>query len=105
MAPEVGAIALPGYVGELEVCSVRSEVFSLGATLYWMLAGTPPVTGTKYGDAATAIPANLWDLAPHITPGTRNITMKAISRDSAERYADPAALGSRAIRATGAGTV
>lgn len=92
MAPEVGAIALPGYAGGYEVYSVRSEVFSLGATLYWLLTGTPPVTGKSYGDAATATPVDLWEAAPHISRGTRDITMKALARDPAERYGDPAAL-------------
>ena len=92
MAPEVGAVALPDYVGDTEVYSVRSEVFSLGATLYWMLAGRPPVTGTRYADAATAFPADLWELAPHVSRGTRDIVTKALSRDPANRYANPAAL-------------
>lgn len=92
MAPEVGAIALPGYGGGHEVYSVRSEVFSLGATLYWMLTGTPPVSGTSYADAASATPVDVWELAPHVTRGTRDITMKALCRDPAERFPDPAAL-------------
>lgn len=92
MAPEVGAVGLPGYVGDTEVYCVRSEVFSLGATLYWLLAGRPPVTGTRFQDAATASPADLWDLAPHVSRGTRDIVAKALSRDPARRYADPAAL-------------
>lgn len=92
MAPEVGAVELPGYAGGVEVYCVRSEVFSLGATLYWLVAGTPPVTGTRYRDAATASPVDLWELAPHITRGTRDIVMKALSRDPAARYPHPAAL-------------
>ncbi|CAM3333376.1 serine/threonine-protein kinase [Occultella aeris] len=92
MAPEVGAVALPGYAGDVEVYCVRSEVFSLGATLYWLLAGTPPVTGTRHQDAATASPADLWELAPHVSRGTRDIVMKALSKDPAGRYSDPAAL-------------
>jgi serine/threonine-protein kinase len=92
MAPEVGAVDLPGYAGDVEVYSVRSEVFSLGATLYWLLAGTPPVTGTRYQDAAVASPVDLWELAPHISRGTRDIVMKTLSRDPSIRYPDPAAL-------------
>lgn len=92
MAPEVGAVDLPGYAGDVAVYCVRSEVFSLGATLYWLLAGTPPVTGTRYRDAATASPVDLWELASHVSRGTRDIVMKTLSRDPATRYSDPAAL-------------
>ncbi|WP_404821923.1 serine/threonine-protein kinase [Oerskovia merdavium] len=99
MAPEVGAVGVPGYRGPAEVYDVRSEVFSLGATLYWLLTGRPPVTGVRYQDAATADPVDLWELAPHVSRGTRDITMKAISRDPASRYPNPselaAALGGR----------
>lgn len=89
MAPEVGAVDIPGYAGDVEVYCVRSEVFSLGATLYWMLAGTPPVTGTRYRDAAAASPVDLWELAPHISRGTRDIVMKTLGRDPAIRYPTP----------------
>ncbi|MGG5259086.1 serine/threonine-protein kinase [Phycicoccus avicenniae] len=92
MAPEVGAVALPGYSGDGAVYCVRSEVFSLGATLYWLLAGTPPVTGTRYRDAATAVLVDLWELAPHVSRGTRDIVMRTLSADPASRHSDPAAL-------------
>ena len=99
MAPEVGAVAVPGFAGSAEVYSVKSEVFSLGATLYWSLAGSPPISGTRYQDAATASPVDLWERAPHISRGTRDIVMKALERDPARRHTDPAtlaaALGSR----------
>lgn len=92
MAPEVGAVDLPEYTGDVEVYCVRSEVFSLGATLYWLLAGTPPVTGARFSDAATTSPVDLWELAAHVSRGTRDIVMKALGRDPATRHPDPAAL-------------
>lgn len=99
MAPEVGAVDSPGYSGGFEVYDVRSEVFSLGATLYWALTGSPPITGARYRDAASATPVDLWELAPHVSRGTRDITMKCLSHEPADRYGDPAslaaALGSR----------
>lgn len=92
MAPEVGAVGLPGYAGSAEVYDVRSEVFSVGATLYWMLTGRPPVAGTRYQDAAKASPVDLWDLAPHVSRGTRDIVMRSISPDPASRQDNPADL-------------
>lgn len=92
MAPEVGAVGVPGYAGDVEAYSVRSEVFSLGATLYWSLAGSPPVIGNRYADAATATPVDLWEMAPHVSRGVRDIVMKALSKDPRDRHPDPAAL-------------
>lgn len=88
MAPEVGAATAADPL----VYSVRSEVFSLGATLYWLITGNPPITGTAYKDAATATPVDLWEVAPHVSRGTRDITMTSLARDPANRYADPATL-------------
>lgn len=92
MAPEIGAVGVPGYAGPTEVYSVRSEVFSLGATLYWLLTGRPAITGTRYRDAATASPVDLWELAPHVSRATRDITTRAIAPDPGTRYPDPASL-------------
>lgn len=92
MAPEVGAVGCPGYIGDVAVYDVRSEVFSLGATLYWALTGAPPTDGTNYCDAARSVPEDIWELAPHISRGTRDITMKCLSRKPDDRYDSPAAL-------------
>ena len=57
-----------------------------------MLSGRPPVDGARYRDAATATPVDLWDLAPHVSRGVRDITMRALARDPGQRFPDPAAL-------------
>ena len=57
----------------------HNDLFSLGATLCWLLAGSAPVTGTRYRDAATALPVDVWELAPQVSRGTRDIVMKTLS--------------------------
>jgi serine/threonine-protein kinase len=107
LAPEVAAAfgisgALPG--------TVRSDVYSLGATLYWMIAGHPlnPALASIHDPAAsTAIislhqPRALWDVAPHVPQALNAVVMRAINVDPADRYKNPAdfsaALGGRPLR-------
>ena len=102
MAPEV-ARAKP--------TTVRSDVYSLGATLYEMLAGhhlNPSVQAAinagappskVYDIVSSHVPAPLGNVAPHVPLGLRQIVMKAISPEPAERYETPtelaAAIGAR----------
>lgn len=99
MAPEVGQVALSGYSGTTETYSVRSEVFSLGATLYWMLCGQPPIDGGSYEDAFRVTVEDIWNRAPHVSRGVRDVVMKSLDRDPARRFPTPtamaAALGAR----------
>lgn len=101
MAPEVAAVALaaPAQVALHRPTSVASDVYSLGATLYWLLAGHPiypPTPGIPIQQYLTLItstaPAHIRDVAPHVPQGLGTIVMKAIERNPADRYASPAAL-------------
>jgi len=83
MAPEV-------WRGEAP--SRRADVYSLGAMLFELLAGTPP-----FGDTAPAAlrhrvttdeaPA-LRDRVPQIDPGMAAVITRCLRRDPAERFAD-----------------
>jgi serine/threonine-protein kinase len=105
-APEVAAAWPPNGIPP---ASFQTDVYSLGATGYWLLAGRPPVDadnipafGAKMAAAATQIPPRLRDLAPHVPASVAAVIEKAISRDPADRYATvnelDAALGSRSTR-------
>lgn len=96
MAPEV-ARANP--------TTIRTDVYSLGATLYQLLAGHPLNPELEPAEAAGATPQQIWamvaahtprplgDVAPHVPQGLRQIVMRAVDPDPANRYAAPADLG------------
>jgi serine/threonine protein kinase len=96
MAPEVARIGAPGQTPKTaRVYSSVADVYSLGATLFWMLAGTQPVPGaSSYGDVWSAPQPDIWDVAPHLPQGLRDIVNKSIARDPADRYPSAAALDS-----------
>lgn len=103
MAPEVARVGVPGQlVPTSRTYSVRSDVYSLGATLFWMLAGVQPLPGvTSNADVWNAAQPDLWAVAPHVPQGLRDIVNTAIARDPEDRYATPAdldaALGGRTL--------
>jgi serine/threonine-protein kinase len=104
-APEVAAAWPTGA----PPASFQTDVYSLGATAYWLLAGRPPVDlrgitsfPAKMAAAATQTPPRLRDVAPHVPAAVANIIEKAISKNPADRYSSvkelSAALGSRSTK-------
>ena len=95
MAPEVAAPLVPLVLGDLTY-TVLSDVYSLGATLFWMLAGAPVTHSmTCLHDIATHPRPDIWDQAPHVPRGLRTIVNRAISFDPALRPASAADLASQ----------
>jgi len=100
MAPEVAAIGatLPqaAWQGQRPT-SLGSDVYSLGATLYWLLAGTPPFTVPGNGIAtmqavAAGPPPRTRDVAPHVPQALADRVERAMARNPADRYPSAAAL-------------
>jgi serine/threonine protein kinase len=86
--------------------SARSDIYSLGATAYWCLAGErayvfPPAAEflERLAIVAAGPPPPLWDRAPHVPKYVANAIERAMARDPAERFANvaefAAALGQR----------
>jgi len=86
--------------------SILSDVYSLGATAFWLLTARPPhdLTGatdiaTKMSIVATQPAASLRDLAPHVPKPVAAAIETAISRSPGDRYRTvtdfAAALGAR----------
>lgn len=82
-------------------CSVRSDVYSLGATLYALLAGRYGHQGQRADVIAAVLagpPPRLREVAPHVSKALADRVEKAMARNPADRYATPAefdaALGS-----------
>ncbi|MBP2455161.1 protein kinase domain-containing protein [Mycolicibacterium lutetiense] len=96
MAPEVARIGAPGHNPRTaRVYGIAADVYSLGATLFWMLAGAQPVpAASSYGDIWKASQPDLWNVAPHVPQGLRDIINKSIARDPVKRYASAAGFDS-----------
>lgn len=88
MAPEVAEAIV---AGRARGTTVRSDVYSAGATLYWMLAGVPPFTrrGSLLAMApeiARSSPVSLRDVAPHVSRALAQRVDRALQREPARRY-------------------
>jgi serine/threonine-protein kinase len=68
----------------------RADIYSFGATCYYMLAGEPPFQGTNPYDVAlkhvTATPAPLQSVRPDLPPELCAIVHKMMAKDPAQRY-------------------
>src|SRR5262249_112436 len=53
--------------------SVRSDVYSLGCTLYYLLSAAPPFSGLAYETPASKIKGHLVDLPPSPQNGRRKL--------------------------------
>jgi serine/threonine-protein kinase len=90
MAPEVAASLVAG-VG---AGSFASDVYSLGASAYWLLAGRAPYElnalppcGPRWTVVATQPPQRLCDAAPHVPSYVAKAVERAMSRDPNHRFA------------------
>jgi serine/threonine protein kinase len=108
MAPEVatiGATILQPDWHFHRPTSVASDIYSLGATLYWLLAGHPPhhhPTDPFAAMAAVAAgpPTDLLVTAPHVPQGLRDIVNTALARKPSDRYPNAAAFAAALGRRT-----
>lgn len=88
-------VGTPAYMSP-ELCrgredvDARTDIYSLGATLYHMLTGTPPFTGVGrrkiLEKAAAGAFEHVRDRNPEVSPGAAAIVHKMLARNPASRY-------------------
>jgi len=78
--------------GSDEPLDHRSDMYSLGATFYHLLAGHPPFGGSSplkvISAHLTKAPPPLAEAAPDVPPALRAVIMKLLSKDADDRYDD-----------------
>lgn len=90
------AVGTPQYMspeqaaGRLDILGPRSDVYSLGATLFCVLTGEPPVEGENIGEILQKVQRgdikSLRELNPSLDKRLRAICLKALAVDPANRY-------------------
>jgi serine/threonine protein kinase/tetratricopeptide (TPR) repeat protein len=96
------ALGTPAYMspeqaaGDLDRMGARSDVYSLGATLYSILTGRPAFESDDVGEVLRRVHAGEFPaprkLEPAIDPALEAVCLKAMSQQPAGRYATPKAL-------------
>jgi eukaryotic-like serine/threonine-protein kinase len=83
------AFASPEQLRGMEV-DVRSEIYSVGATLYTLLAGKPPFTGPDVPEIVAAslsqepVPVDI--LCPDVPPALRKVISKCLEKKPERRF-------------------
>ena len=96
------ALGTPAYMspeqarGDLDRLGPRSDVYSLGATLYCLLTGRPPFEGDDIGELLRKVQRGDFapprQLDPTIDPALEAVCLKAMATEPEDRYATCRAL-------------
>lgn len=100
--PSATIIGTPGYMapeqaaGNLDEVGPRADIYSLGAMLYELITGRPPVVATAGRAAMKEVlleePPLPRKLAPCVPRDLEAVCLRALEKDPARRYANAAAL-------------
>jgi hypothetical protein len=94
--PETGSVlwGTPHYVAPERLSNepedFRSDIYSLGATLFHALAGKPPIEGDTNSSAVLRElkqrPLDLHTVAPDVSPRTARVLQRMIAADPGQRF-------------------
>jgi serine/threonine protein kinase len=84
------AAAFAGMTDTDVVYDRRSDIYGLGATGWWMLAGEPLHAGADEHAIVQATDPDLWHVAPHVPRRVRDAINRALRVDSKARFASAA---------------
>ena len=95
--PHLGTpLYLSPEVADAEPATPRSDLYSLGATFYHLLAGRPPFEGVTYAELvvkhAMEQATPLAETAPGVDPGLAGLIGRLLSKDPDERPVSAAAV-------------
>src|SRR5262249_38758992 len=86
----------PEQANNPRLADVRSDLYSLGCTLFYLLTGHPPFAGptplAKLVQHHTEEPPALEQLRPDVSPALAAIVGKLLAKYPAQRYQPPAEL-------------
>jgi serine/threonine-protein kinase len=82
----------PEQVAASVKADARADVYGLGATLYYVLAGKPPYSGSPAAVLAAILAKDPKPLPPSVPASLRRIVEKSMDRDRRYRYPTAAAL-------------
>jgi hypothetical protein len=75
-----------------EPIDVRTDVYSVAATLYFLLTGKPPFFGSNTAATLARIvsdpPPPLRDIRPDLSPALERIVLRGLARDREDRWGD-----------------
>ena len=92
------AVGTPAYMAPEQSADAagvdaRADIYSLGCTLFFMLAGHPPFEGTVVSDIkeqhATATPPRLTKINHRVPEELQRVVSKAMAKQADQRYESP----------------
>jgi serine/threonine protein kinase len=97
----------PEQARDSGAADIRSDLYSLGCTLYHMLAGHPPFPEGSLTERLFKHiedePADIRELNPTVTPDLARVLCRLLAKRPADRYQTPAELLADLARGEGAG--